>query len=368
MRCMLFIISVLSIFLFPNELVAKRTSEPQFKQRILFEKRINQPAICYRIPSLVTAQNGDLIAAVDQRYNTCGDLNINDNINIVIRRSVDNGKSWLPIETIVDYPQGESASDPSMLVDQFSGEILMFYNYMDLQNEKNVYCFKVIKSSDNGKSWSRPIDITDQVTKPEWHNDMKFITSGRGSQTKSGRLLHTIVNLKRGLFVFGSDDHGKTWFLNETAIKPADESIIVELSDGTWMINSRVQNAGVRYVHVSSDEGKTWFSQPDSTLLDPACNASFVRYNSRKKTRNKNLLLFSNANSKTERKNITLRSSIDEGKTWSKGVTIYNGNAAYSSLTILKNGDIGLLFEKNNYSDIVFVTIPYKSLIRTKSK
>ena len=356
------------LLLLVNFLSAQEPVKSEFangiKYQVLFDKSMREGVSCYRIPTLVTALNGDLIAAMDERVTSCGDLKLNNNINIVTRRSKDNGKTWSPIETIVDYPIGQSASDPSMIVDQFTADIFLFYNYMDLQNEKDVYYFKMIKSSDNGKTWSSPIDITDQVTKPEWHNDAMFMTSGRGSQTKSGKLLHTIVNLKRGVYVFGSEDHGKTWFFKETPVKPADESFILELSNGNWMINSRVRKAGVRYVHVSNDDGLTWFSKPDSTLLDPTCNASFIRYSSKKHIKAKKVLLFSNANSKTERKNMTVRTSLDEGKTWSKGLTIYTNGAAYSSLTILKNGDVGLLFEKDNYSENVFVLIPYKLLIK----
>ena len=71
---------------------------------------------------------------------------------------------------------------------------------MDLDYEKDVYYLKVIKSSDNGKTWSKPQDITTQISNPEWHKDFKFITSGRGTQTANGTLLHTLVNLQKGVF------------------------------------------------------------------------------------------------------------------------------------------------------------------------
>jgi len=358
-KLFLLILALISVVAFSQE-------KNSFDYQPLFDKTMREGVACYRIPSLVTAPNGDLIAAIDERISSCGDLNVNNNINIVIRRSNNNGKTWLPIETVVDYPLGQSASDPSMIVDQFTKEIFLFFNYMDLQNEKNIYYLRVIKSSDNGKTWSNPTDITSQISKPEWFKDFKFITSGRGIQTRSGKLLNTLVNLKNGVFVFGSNDHGKTWFINETPVKPADESIIMELSNGDWMINSRVQKAGVRYVHISTDEGKTWLSQPDSTLSDPGCNASFIRYSSKKKSRKKDFLIFSNVNSKNERKNMILRISMDEGNTWSTGLTIYTGSAAYSSLTILKNGDIGLFYEKDNYSENVFVSIPFKMLIENR--
>ena len=154
----------------------------------LFDAKSDDNIACYRIPAIVTAPNGDLIAAIGQRVPSCDDLRTNENINIVIRRSDNNGLTWSEIQTVVDYPEGESASDPSLIVDEVTREVFLFYNYMDLTNEKDVYYLKYIKSSDHGKTWSEPVDITAQITRPEWHNDFMFITSGRGIQTREGKL------------------------------------------------------------------------------------------------------------------------------------------------------------------------------------
>ena len=118
----------------------------------------NDPNVsCYRIPSIITAVNGDLIAMIDERVPSCGDLKWSRDINIVMRKSFDNGKTWTDIETIVDYPLGQSASDPSMILDQKTNTIFMFYNYMDLDNEKDIYYLRYKKSVDNGKSWSKAL-------------------------------------------------------------------------------------------------------------------------------------------------------------------------------------------------------------------
>jgi sialidase-1 len=322
----------------------------------LFNATMNPEVSCYRIPSIVTAPNGDLIAAIDERVPSCGDLKWSGDINIVIRRSTNNGKTWSEIEKIVDFPPGKSASDPSMIVDKVTGEIFLFYNFMDLDNEKDIYYLHVTKSSDNGLTWSKPEDITSQITKPEWHKDFKFITSGRGIQTKSGKLLHCMVNLNSGLHVFGSNDHGKSWLFIDTPILPADESKIVELANGSWMINSRVNNSGIRFVHTSKNNGQTWETKADSALIDPGCNASIIRYTSIADGYDKNRLLFSNAKMVKERENMTVRISYDEGLSWSEGKTIYIGESAYSSLTILENGDIGLFFEKDDHNENAFVS------------
>ena len=353
---LIILISAISLVVYPQtKKVQTENKAPDFKD--LFNANMQAGVSCYRIPAIITAPNGDLVAAIDERVPSCGDLKWSKNINIVIRRSIDNGDSWSEIETIVDYPFGKSASDPSMIVDKVTGVIFLFFNFMDLDNEKDVYYLKVIKSIDNGKTWSSPIDITSQITKPEWHNDFKFITSGRGIQTSNGKLLHTLVNLQNGLHLFGSDNHGESWYLIDTPILPGDESKIIELIDGTWMINSRVNGKGIRFIHTSTDEGATWLSKPDSSLIDPGCNASIIRYTSTKDGADKNRILFSNIKMKDERKNITIRISYDEGKSWTDGKTIYNESSAYSSMSILANGDIGLFFEKDNYQENVFVRL-----------
>jgi sialidase-1 len=335
----------------------------------IFNSSMNDSVSCYRIPAIITAPNGDLIAAIDERVPSCGDLKWSKDINIVIRRSDDNGKTWTPIEVVIDFPEGKSASDPSMIVDKITGDVFLFYNYMNLDTEKDIYYLHVMKSSDNGKTWSKPEDITSQIAKPEWHKDFRFITSGRGIQTSTGKLLHCMVNLNSGMHLFGSDDHGKTWYFIDTPISPANESKVIELADGTWMVNARANDKkGVRYVHTSSDEGKTWITKAEPQLIDPGCNASIIRYTSIKDGYNKNRLLFSNAKSKKGRTNMTVRVSYDEGKTWTEGKTIYTGSSAYSSLTVLENGDIGLFFEKDKHTKNIFASFSLKWLTDKKDR
>ena len=334
-------------------------SQNQFDYTDLFNAENNPEVSCYRIPSIITATNGDLIAAIDERVPSCGDLKWSRDINIVIRKSSDNGKTWGKIEKIIDYPLGQSASDPSMILDKQTNTIFLFYNYMDLDNQKDIYYLKYISSNDNGKSWSKPVDITNQISKENWKNDFKFITSGRGIQTKNGTLLHCLVNLQKGTHVFGSNDNGKTWFITEAPTLPGDESKIVELNDGSWMVNSRVNKLGYRYSHFSNDDGKTWISKKEESIIDPGCNGSLIRYSRGEK----NLLLLTNINNKKERKEIVLRYSTDEGKSWSNPKIIYNGEAAYSSMTVMENGNLGLFFEMDNYTKNVFTSISIKDVL-----
>ncbi len=355
MKNFLFILLISATALISCKSDNKKQKTAQESFSVTLFKPDKKDGSCYRIPAIITASNGDLIALADQRVGSCADLKGGKDINIAMRRSSDNGKTWSNTEVIIDYPLGQSASDPSLILDKQTKTIFLFFNYMDLEKEPNVYYLKYVTSTNNGQTWSEPVDITSQISKPEWHHDFKFITSGRGTQTKDGTLLHTLVNLQRGLFVFKSQNHGESWTLINTPIKPADESKIIELKDGRWMINSRVNGLGHRYVHTSSDHGQSWTSQADSTLIDPSCNASLIKYVSE----DSDILLFSNNNHSTERKNLCLKFSQDNGKTWSKKSIIDSGSTAYSSATILKNGQIGILFEKDNYQKIEFKAIPF---------
>jgi sialidase-1 len=361
------------LIIFSTGTLSGQTKEVQLPNGLLavnlFSTQSGDSISCYRIPAIVTAPNGDIIAAIDERVLSCQDLHKNMDINIVQRRSTDNGRTWTSIERVIEFPLGESASDPSMIVDQVTGNIFLFYNYMDLENEKGVYNLHVMKSKDNGKTWDGPVDITSQITKLEWCKDFKFITSGRGIQTRSGRLLHTIVNNQKGLHLFGSDDHGKSWFLIDEPINPANESKVVELENGDYMINARFRSEdNSRYIHVSQDQGHSWHSQPDLQLIDPGNNAGFIKYTSTQEGDDKNRLLFSNTKSSEKRENLTVRISYDEGKTWSEGKTIYEGSSAYSELTILENGDIGLFFEADGYRSAYFTSFTLEWLTNGEDK
>lgn len=300
----------------------------------------------YRIPAIITAQNGDLLAVIDARRNNSSDLIHQRAIDITFKRSKDNGKTWGKMETIADLPKGEGASDASLILNRDNGEIFCFYNWMGKTREFRFY---VQSSKDHGMTWSEPKDFTDEVVPKEWNKlDFKFITSGRGIQTRDGELLHNFVHLPtRSVFLYGSKDGGKSWNFYDSKISPADESKVVELSDGRLMVNSRV-GRDYRWVHRSNDRGETWDSQKEFELPDPRCNASIIRYTSTKDGYAKDRLLFSNAGSQSGRVNLTIRISYDEGKTWSAGKVVNPGASAYSSLTILENGDIGVLYENGN--------------------
>ncbi len=312
----------------------------------------------FRIPAIITALNGDLIAACDARRKSAADLKPQRTIDIVFRRSTDDGKTWSPIQVLDPIDDG-GCSDPSLLLDKSSGTIFCFYNYMSSDMSSSEFRFKLQKSTDHGKTWSQPIDFTDQVAGPELKHSFKFITSGRGIQLRDGSLLHNFVRVKQGVTLFGSQDHGATWKA-VSEVTPADESKVVQLPDDSLLVHSRWE-PGKRYVHRSVDGGKNWNSQPELGLPDPQCNASILQYTSKRDGHSKDRLLFCNAASFSGRKNLAVRISYDSGATWSEGKVIDPGPSAYSEMTVLRDGTIGVLYEPG-HSEIRFVRFTLEAL------
>lgn len=312
----------------------------------------------FRIPAIATATNGDLVAVCDARRKSSADLGHQRTIDIVFRRSSDEGKSWTSIE-VMNPDVGGGCSDPSLIVDEITGHIFCFYNFMLLDRSSNEYRFYLQKSTDDGRTWGKPSDITNQVATPDLRTAFKFVTSGRGIQTREGRLLHNYVRVGNGVTLFGSDDHGQSWTaLGE--VSPGDESKVVELHDGTLMVNSRI-GPGKRIVHRQSEGGKPWETEFDLGLPDPKCNACILQYTATRDGYQKNRLLFCNAASNRARENLAVRISYDAGKTWSEGRVIDHGPSAYSEITVLRDGSLGVLYESGN-QEIRFVRFTLEAM------
>lgn len=334
-----------------------------FAQQQDFQVLFNSKDIkngCYRIPSLITAKDGTLIAAADERIEGCGDLIYNKDINIVIRTSSDGGKNWSAIRKIIDFPNGQSASDPSMVTDERSGKIYLFYNYMDLINAPKVFRMHVVTSMDSGKTWSKPQDITPQIAGDTAEKDFKFITSGRAFQMADGRIINTLVNVGKGVKVFGTKDSGATWQTISESLKPADESLVTEIDNSQILVNSRVNSYGKRRFHILGSNGALNASHDVPELVDPGCNASILKI---KKGR-KYVYLFSNLNDPKQRVNLEIRTSKDFCQTWDGNFSVYKGSAAYSSMTQINRKKVGILFEKDDYSQIVFRDYLLKDILK----
>lgn len=318
----------------------------------------------YRIPALTRANNGWLVAVTDKRWSSNGDLP--NNIDVVARVSKDNGATWTEPVTIAgtaalggDYGHG----DPAIVTDRVTGDIFVlvcskqgfFYG-----TPTNPQLIKVIVSHDNGLTWDAPVDITNSLYGAGCDDAARsgihalFPSSGSFTQTADGKLLcvapvrytSNTTHSTFGAHIISSSDHGKTWTMsNNAALLDADESKIVELDNGNWLVSSR--HAGGRYFATSSNEGESWSSRTTKTeLYEPGCNGDLIRLTSLSGGSDKNRLLHSIPNAGS-RKNVTVFLSTDEGDTWTVKKSICPKGSAYSSLTVLPDGTIGCYYEED---------------------
>lgn len=319
----------------------------------------------YRIPALLTTAKGTLLAFCEGRKDGRSDTG---NIDLLLRRSTDRGKTWTPTATLVDHGP-DTIGNPAPVQDAKTGVIrLLLTGNPGRTSEKEIIetgakgtrTVWVMSSRDDGVTWSEPVEITRDVKLPEW----TWYATGpvNGIEIRSGRLVipcNHEVKGHRGFYshVIYSDDHGATWKLGGSASEMTDESTVAELSDGTLMLNMRSNAKRFRRsVSLSRDGGLTW-SEPsfDDALIEPTCQASLIRYPGRGR-RAKAGLLFSNPAAE-KRVRMTVRYSSDEGRTWSHSKLIHEGPSAYSSLAVLKDRTIGLLYEKgaeHPYETITF--------------
>lgn len=304
----------------------------------------------YRIPALVQTTKGTLIAVVDARRDSSRDLPAH--ISLVMRRSFDGGRDWEPVRTILAVNKG-GVGDASLLLDRSNGRVWCFHSYgppgigfrtskQGTRTGSTTLQVHAMYSDDDGASWSTPVDLTPQIKEPQWQ--AIFAASGTDIQTSRGRLLVPLVvrdekGVLHSLNAY-SDDHGKTWKHGEMIGEGTDESHNVELKGGVILQNMR--DGKTREVARSYDGGVTFGPvSHDAALIDPGCNAGITRYHRGRK----DVLLFTNAAS-TRRENLSVKVSYDGGQTWTVGRTIHAGPSAYSTVIVLRDGSIGVLYEE----------------------
>jgi sialidase-1 len=323
----------------------------------------------YRIPSLITTRGGTLLAFCEGRKAGTSDTG---DIDLLLRRSTDGGKTWQKAQVVWDDGPN-TCGNACPVVDAATGTIwLLLTHNLGTDREAQIVTGKskgsrtvwVTKSTDDGVTWAKPVEITKHVKKPEW---TWYATGpGVGIQTKSGRLVIPCDNKAEAgklwqSHVIYSDDQGATWKLGGVAGPKCNESQVAELDDGTLVLNMRSHEASKRrFVSTSKDGGLTW-TKPveDETLIEPVCQASLIRYRGAK-----DWLLFSNPAS-TKREKLTVRLSRDGGKTWAASLVLHDGPAAYSCLTIDNDGQIGCLYErggKSPYEAIVYARFSFDAL------
>ncbi len=329
----------------------------------------------YRIPVIVKADDGSILAIAEARKFSQSDTG---DIDLVLKRSTDGGKTWGEIITIWDNDENV-CGNPCPVVIKETGRIVLLSTWnlgtdheRDILKKTSADTRRVFSmySDDNGFTWSEPVEITSQVKLPEW----TWYATGpcHAIQTKAGRIIvpcnHGVENERQTRsHIIYSDDQGQTWNIGGS-LPTGNESTVAELEDGSIMLNMRgaripereEKYGSARLVAVSIDGGLT-FSEPyyEKSLIEPVCNGSIINYNpSGQKT---GMVLFSNPEHKSERINLTIRLSRDHGKTWERAVTVTDGAAAYSDLLVMDDGDICIIYEtgiKNAYEYISFQRIP----------
>ena len=307
----------------------------------------------YRIPAVLVTQKGTVLAFCEGRKDSGAD---HGDIDLMVRRSTDSGKTWGTMQTIWDDGD-HTIGNPAPVQDRDTGTIWLPF----CRDNDRVF---VTHSTDDGLTWAGPREITQDVKPADW----TWYATGpvHGIQLTSGRLLipcdHRVEDDNAQYsHVIVSDDHGESWKLGGTLPANTDECTAVELEDGRVYLNMRSYHGkNRRAIAWSDDGGETWSAiQFDQTLVEPVCQGSVLRLSS-SSDGGKNRILFSNP-ANPERVQMTVRVSYDEAQAWSAGQCIHWGPSAYSDLCVLSEGHIGLLYEKGQksaYETITFARIP----------
>ena len=338
----------------------------------------------FRIPGIARTNDGTLLAVYDMRYRSRRDLQ--GHMDIGLSRSSDGGKTWeepRPIMDMGEYgglPEDQNGcSDPNILVDRATGEIFVSavwthgkpgtHQWRGEGSEPGLELsqscqFMMVRSKDDGRTWSKPENWTTKLKNPAWH--LFAPAPGNGITLSNGTLVMPTAGRDATGLPFSnlmwSTDHGNTWTLSSHARSDTTECAVAELSNGSLMLNMRdnrnrddTSATNGRAVGVTRDLGKTWEVHPSDhgALPEPVCMASLISHKLRD---GRAVMFFSNPLHKSRRQNMTVQMSLDDGQTWSKRVLLDNAGGAYSSLVMVDNQTVGILYESSR-ADLVFQTI-----------
>ena len=370
----------------------------------------------YRIPALATTNKGTLLTAYDVRRDLARDLQ--GDIDIGLNRSADGGISWEPMKIVLDMKEWgglprkfNGVSDANILVDRTNNTIfvagLWMHGVLDEQGEwiegltedsdawehqwrnkgsqpgfdvRETSQFMVTQSTDDGLTWSEPLNITRMGKKEAWW--LWAPSPGQGITLEDGTLVMPTQGRNENGTGFSnisySKDGGLTWTSTNPAYTNTSESTVVELSDGGLMLNMRhggnrnnTGDGNGRAIAVTYDLGLTWSEHPTSRrapLIEPTCMASLHKHEYTEDGKEKSVLLFSNPNSKTARECMTIKISFDNGQTWPEGHWVLLDelrSRGYSCLTTIDEHTIGILYE-GSQSQMTFQQIPFGDLLNGK--
>ena len=342
----------------------------------------------FRIPGLVTTNKGTLLGVYDVRYNSSVDLQ--EHIDIGLSRSTDGGKTWEKMRLPLAFGEYDGlpaaqngVGDPSILVDTKTNTVWIVAAWthgmgnqrawwsshpgMDLNHTAQLV---MAKSTDDGKTWSAPINVTEQVKLPEWY----FLLQGpgRGITTSDGTLVFPIQFIDKTRIpnagIMYSKDRGETWKIHNYARTNTTEAQVAEVEPGVLMLNMRDNRGGSRAVYTTTDFGQTWKEHESSrtALIEPVCMASLISVKAKDNVLGKDLLIFSNPNSTSARKDMTIKISMDGGKTWSADHQLLldeDYDWGYSCLTMIDKETIGILYE-SSVAHMTFQSIKLKDIVK----
>ena len=350
----------------------------------------NDGSASFRIPGLVTTNKGTLLGVYDVRYNSSVDLQ--EYVDVGLSRSTDGGKSWEKMRLPLSFgeygglPKAQNGvGDPSILVDTQTNTVWVVAAWthgmgnqrawwsshpgMDINHTAQLV---LAKSTDDGKTWSKPINITEQVKDPSWY----FLLQGpgRGITMSDGTLVFPtqFIDSTRvpNAGIMYSKDRGKTWKMHNMARTNTTEAQVAEIEPGVLMLNMRDNRGGSRAIAITKDLGKTWTEHPSSrkALQEPVCMASLIHVDAKDNVLNKDLLLFSNPDTTKGRNHITIKASLDKGLTWLPEHQIMLDEAegwGYSCLTMIDKETIGILYE-SSVAHMTFQAVKLTDLLGMK--
>ena len=337
---------------------------PLFEQVDVFESGRNG-YFAYRIPAIETAPDGSLLAFAEARKYHLNDPGFDkQDVDLVMKRSTDGGRSWSAMKVIEDPGERWSAANPCTLVDRETKRVWLFY--LRGKPERNTYSARpgtddiqilAHTSDDHGVTWSEPIDLTSvtrDMADPKWRTSV--VGPGGGIQSRDGRLAIPVWEFEPwGVFAVVSEDHGRTWRRGELVTGVSgDECQLVELADGRWLFDIRQQRGMHRWQATSSDGGKTW-SKPHDGETVSAVACAIERFTLKANGDDRDRLLWTGPKG-PERSNLVVRVSYDDGLTFTNERAMSAGPAAYSDLTILRDQTAGVLWERGTNADYQFIT------------
>lgn len=391
---------VLSLFLVLN------ASAQDLSGKKLFSSQDGQ----YRIPSIVECKSGKWLAFTDHRYNF-GDIGDGNHIDIVLKESLDRGKTWSlheqmvakggnPVVDSFDCAHGDAAT----VVDRETGEILLMaasggVSFWASTREKPQMIGRYY-SQDEGKTWCGE-EIANDVYALVPDMQQAFFTSGRICQSRKIKVgshyrIYSALTTMKGNRVLYSDDFGKHWnLLGENAAEAApngDEAKIEELPNGDVLISSRIKGGRLFNILKYHDAKKgigTWGAAVLSSAenmgvygKDNACNGELLLVNAKDVKGKKVALLLQSLPMGPGRTHVAifykaLRSPKDYASSeniashWEGHYQISDTTSGYSTMVQAGKGDILFLYEENafhrptepgDYYNIMFKCLDVKTI------